>query len=61
MFKTIEGALIRKKGQVLLVQSSIMSKKKDKKNKGVISKANKPNGGIKKEKGIYLHSGKEGH
>ena len=51
MFKTAEGVLKKEKGLVLLVQSSIMSMKKDKKNKGVVSKANKPTRGIKKDKG----------
>ena len=51
MFKTAEGALKKEKGLVLLVQSSIMSMKKDKNNKGVVSKANKPTRGIKKDKG----------
>jgi hypothetical protein len=36
-----------------------MSKKKDKKNKGVVSKANKPTDGIKKDKGTCHHCGKE--
>jgi len=38
-----------------------MSKKKDKKNKCVVFKANKPTGGIKKDKDICHHYGKEGH
>jgi hypothetical protein len=38
-----------------------MSKKKDKKNKCAISKANKLTGGIKKDKGICHYYDKEGH
>jgi hypothetical protein len=38
-----------------------MSKKKDKKNKDDVSKANKPIEGIKKNKGICHHYSKEGH
>ena len=55
------GPLRRKKGPVFLVQSSRMSKKKDKKNKCAISKANKLTGGIKKDKGICHYYDKEGH
>jgi len=38
-----------------------MSKKNNKKNKGVVSKANKPNGGIKKDKGTCHYCGSEGY
>jgi hypothetical protein len=38
-----------------------MSKKKDKKNKGVVFKVNKPTRGIKKDKGICYHCAKEGY
>jgi hypothetical protein len=61
MAKTAEGAFKKEKCQVLLIQSSRMSKKKDKKNKGVVSKANKPTGGITKDKGTCHHYGKEEH
>jgi hypothetical protein len=57
--KTAEGNLKKEKGLVLLIQSSRMSKKKDKKSKGVVFKANKPTRGIKK--GTCHHYGKEGH
>ena len=50
MFKTIEEALKKEKCSVLLVQSSRMSKKKDNKNKSVVSKENKPTGSNKKDK-----------
>ena len=50
MFKTIEEALKKEKCSVLLVQSSRMSKKKDNKNKSVVSKENKPTGSSKKDK-----------
>jgi hypothetical protein len=59
MAKTAEGAFKKEKCQGLLIQSSKMSKKKDKKNKGVVSKANKPTGGIMKDKGTCHHYGKE--
>ena len=58
---TAERVLKKEKGLVLLVQSSRMSMKKDKKNKGVVSKANKPTRGIKKDKGTCHHCGKKGH
>jgi hypothetical protein len=61
MLKTAERALKKEKVSVLLVQYFRMSKKKDKKNKCVVSKANKPIWGIKKDKGTYHHCGKEGH
>jgi hypothetical protein len=38
-----------------------MSNKKNKKNKGYISKAKKPTEGIKKDKGICQHCGNDGH
>ena len=38
-----------------------MSKKKNKKNKGFISKANKPTRGINKDKGICHHYDKDGY
>jgi predicted rRNA methylase YqxC with S4 and FtsJ domains len=46
MLKTAERALKKEKDLVLLVQSSRMSKKNDKKNKGVVSK-------VKKKKKTY--------
>jgi hypothetical protein len=61
MVKTAEGDFKKEKCQGLLIQSSRMSKKKDKKNKGVVSKANKPTGGIMKDKGTCHHYGKEEH
>jgi hypothetical protein len=61
MLKTVERALKKEKGLVLLVWSSRISKKKEKKNKGVVSQVNKPTRGIKKHKGICHHCGKEGH
>jgi hypothetical protein len=51
MLKTVEGVL-KKKSTVPLLQSSKMSKKKDKKNKNDVSKVNKPIRGIKKDKNI---------
>ena len=54
----LKKPLRRKKN---LIQSSRMSKKKDKKNKGVVSKARKPTGDIKKDKGTCHHCGNEGH
>jgi len=47
MLKTAEGAFKKEKCHVLLIQSSRMSKKKKNKNKNLVSKAKKPNGGIK--------------
>jgi predicted rRNA methylase YqxC with S4 and FtsJ domains len=61
MLKTAERALKKEKDLVLLVQSSRMSKKKDKNNKGVVSKVNKLTRSIKKDKGICYHYGKEGY
>jgi hypothetical protein len=61
MLKTVERAFKKEKGLVLLIQSFRMSKKKDKKNKSLVSKAKKPNWGIKKDKGTCHHYGKEGH
>jgi hypothetical protein len=57
MLKTAERALKKEKVSVLLVQYFRMSKK-DKKIKCVVSKANKPIWGIKKDKGTYHHCGK---
>jgi len=59
MLKIAKRALKKEKCSVLLVQSFRMSKKKDKKNKGVVFKTNKPTRGIKKDKGIGHHYGKE--
>ena len=61
MLKTAKEAFKKKKGQVLLVQSFRITKKKDNKNKGVVFKANKLIGGIKKDKGTCHHCGKEGY
>ena len=59
MFKTIEETLKKeKKNHVLLIHSSRISKKK---NMSFISKAKKHIGGIKKDKGICRHCGKDGH
>jgi hypothetical protein len=58
MLKTVEGVL-KKKSRVPLFQSFKMSKKKDKKNKSVVSKVNKPIRGIKKDKDICYYCGKE--
>jgi hypothetical protein len=38
-----------------------MSKKKDKKNKSVVFKENKPIGGIKKDMGTYHHCDNKEH
>jgi hypothetical protein len=43
MLKTAERAFKKEKGLVLLIQSFRTSKKKDKKNKSLVSKAKKPN------------------
>ena len=51
MLKIAKGAFKKEKNPVFLLQSSRMSKKKDKKNKDVVSKANAPTGGIKKDNG----------
>jgi len=61
MLKTAKGALKKEENSILLVHSFWMSKKKDKKNKCVVSKANKPTDGIKKDKGTCHHCGKEGY
>jgi len=60
MFKTTEGALKKEKSLVLLVQY-FRTSKMDKKNKGIIFKANKHTGSIKKDKSTCHHCGKEGH
>ena len=54
MLKTAKGILKKKKSQVLLVQSSKMFKKKDRKNKGVVSKGNKPNGASRKTRALVI-------
>jgi len=54
MLKTAKGILKKKKSQVLLVQSSKMFKKKDRKNKGVVSKGNKPNGALRKTRALVI-------
>jgi len=61
MLKIAKGAFKKEKNPVFLLQSSRMSKKKDKKNKDVVSKTNAPTGGIKKDNGTYHHCSKEGH
>ena len=61
MLKTVEEAFKKEKCPVLLVKSSRISKKKDKKNKYIVSKANKLIRGIKKDKGTCHHYGNEGH
>ena len=54
MLKTAKGILKKKKSQDLLVQSSKMFKKKDKKNKGVVSKGNKPNEASRKIRALVI-------
>jgi hypothetical protein len=54
MLKNAKGILKKKKSQVLLVQSSKMFKKKDKKNKGVVSKGNKPNEASRKIRALVI-------
>jgi len=61
MFKTTERALKKEKYHVLLVKSSIMSKKRIKKNKGVVSKAKKSIRSIKKDNNTCHHYGKKGN
>ena len=58
MFLTTKEALWKEKCQILLIQSSKMSKKNDKNNNCIVSKANKPTKGIKKDKGTCHHCGK---
>ena len=50
-----KGAFKKEKCLVLLVQSSRISKKKDEKNKCVVSKANRLTRGIKKDKDTFHH------
>jgi len=61
LFKIAEKALKKENGPILLIKSSRMSKKENKKNKGDVSKANRPTGDIKKDKGICHHCDEEGH
>jgi hypothetical protein len=61
LFKIAEKALKKENGPILLIQSSRMSKKENKKNKGDVSKANRPTEDIKKDKGICHHCDEEGH
>jgi len=61
MLKTTEEVFKNEKDLILLVQSFRMSKKKDKNNKSVVSKTNKPTRGIIKDKDICHHCGNKGH
>jgi hypothetical protein len=63
ILKNIKLAHKKEKSFILLVQSSGMSKKKNKnKNKkGFVSKVKKPTKGIKKDKTTYYHCGKYGY
>lgn len=61
ILKTIERAFKKEKDHVLLIQFSSMSKKKNKKNKGSISKAKKATRGIKRYKCICDHYSNDVH
>jgi len=61
MFLTTEEAFKKEKDQVLLVHSFRMSKKKDKKNNGIVFKTIKPTEGINKDKGTCHHCGNKGY
>jgi hypothetical protein len=61
LFKNAEKALNKENDPILLIQSSRMSKKENKKNKGDASKTNKPTRDIKKDKGICHYCDEEGH
>jgi len=58
MLKTVEGVL-KKKSTIPLLHYFKMSNKKDKKNKSIVSKVNKPTKGIKKDKDMCYYCGKE--